>query len=128
MFPQGVAHQSGTVSPGALGGLVGSLQQLFIQHNLNDFHMWNLFHSILHTRETSIRGENAEWWSVWISMGKKCRRHPERSRSSGGGGISRRSLPLNRDLARLEPISAPGSPFPQPSTGLNRPNVTNDLY
>jgi hypothetical protein len=48
MFPQGVSHQSRTVLPGALRGLVGGAQQLFIQHDLNDLHMWNLFHSILH--------------------------------------------------------------------------------
>src|SRR5271154_1288505 len=48
MFPQGIAHQSGTVSPSALRGPVGGVQQLFIQHDLNDLHMWNPFHSILH--------------------------------------------------------------------------------
>jgi hypothetical protein len=48
MFPQSVAHQSGTISPSALRGLVGGVQQLFIQYDLNNLHMWNLFHSILH--------------------------------------------------------------------------------
>jgi hypothetical protein len=34
MFSQSIPHQSGAVLPGALRGLVGSLQQLFI----HDFH------------------------------------------------------------------------------------------
>jgi hypothetical protein len=51
MFPQGVAHQRRSVSLRALGGLVGGVQQLFIQDNLNDLHMWNLFHSILHMED-----------------------------------------------------------------------------
>jgi hypothetical protein len=53
MFSQGVAHQSGPVSPAALRGLVGGSQQLLIQHDLHDLHMWNSFHSILHTRPIS---------------------------------------------------------------------------
>jgi hypothetical protein len=29
------------------------VQQLFIQDDLNDLHMWNLFHSILHIENIS---------------------------------------------------------------------------
>jgi hypothetical protein len=57
MLPQGVAHQSGPVSPGALRGLVGGVQQLFIQYDLNDLHVWNLFHSILHMKDTSRQAD-----------------------------------------------------------------------
>jgi hypothetical protein len=53
MFPQGVAHQSGPVSLSALRGLIGGLQQPFIEHDLNDLHMWSLFHSILHMEDIS---------------------------------------------------------------------------
>jgi hypothetical protein len=53
MFPQRVAHQCGTVSLCALRSLIGGVQQLFIQHDLNDFHMWSLFHSILHMEDIS---------------------------------------------------------------------------
>jgi hypothetical protein len=56
MFPQGVAHQSGPVPLSALRGLVGGVQQLFIQYDLNDLHMWNLFHSILHIKDISKAG------------------------------------------------------------------------
>ena len=48
MFSQGVTHQGGPVSIRAFRGLVGGVQQLFIQHDLNDLHMWSLFHSIIH--------------------------------------------------------------------------------
>src|ERR1035437_1163896 len=53
MFPQGVAPQSGPGSPGALRGLVGGVEQLFIQSHLNDLQMWNLFHRILHIADIS---------------------------------------------------------------------------
>ena len=53
MFAQGITHQSRTVSAGALCGLIGGIQQLFIEYDLNDFHMWNLFHSILYMEDIS---------------------------------------------------------------------------
>src|SRR5207253_2254009 len=47
MLSQGVAHQSGTIPLRLARYPVGCLQQLFIEHNLNRFHMWTSSHSIV---------------------------------------------------------------------------------
>jgi hypothetical protein len=72
MFPQGVAHQSGTVSPTAFRGLVGGVQQLFIQHDLYDFHMWNLLHSIVHIERHGKAAPSLLWMEIH-SQRQTCR-------------------------------------------------------
>jgi hypothetical protein len=62
MFPQGVAHQGGPVLPSALRGFIGGVYQLFIHHDLNDLHMWNPFHSILHIEDISKQAVASRSW------------------------------------------------------------------
>jgi|SRR5580700_6717563 hypothetical protein len=50
MFAQGIPHERGTIALRPARSLVCCLQELLIENNLNGFHMWTLFHSILHIR------------------------------------------------------------------------------
>ncbi len=49
MFPQGVPHKRGSIPLGSTRCLIGGMQKLFIEDNLNCFHMSTLFHNILHS-------------------------------------------------------------------------------
>jgi hypothetical protein len=46
---QSVAHQGGTVSARPARGLIGGLQQLSVKHDLDNFHMWIILHSGIHS-------------------------------------------------------------------------------
>ncbi len=48
MFPQRFAHQDGTILFCSSSSLVGGAQQIFVENDLDGFHMSTLFHSILH--------------------------------------------------------------------------------
>lgn len=39
IFAQGITHQGGAIFFRPASGLIGSLQKLFIQHNLDNFHI-----------------------------------------------------------------------------------------
>ena len=59
MFPQCVAHQSGTISPSSASSLVSGLQKLLIKNNLNGFHVTFLLHIILHIIINNRSGDSS---------------------------------------------------------------------
>lgn len=54
MLAQRVAYQRRAVAFGAPRRAICVRKQLFVEHNLNRFHMWSPIHSVLH----STRGRN----------------------------------------------------------------------
>jgi hypothetical protein len=56
MLMQRIANQGRTIAFGPAGGSVGGNEELSVKNNLDRFHMWNLFHSIVHILCESIRG------------------------------------------------------------------------
>ncbi len=49
VFAQGIAYQCGTIPFRLARHLIRGLQKLLIEDNLDGFHMWTPFHSILHS-------------------------------------------------------------------------------
>jgi len=56
MFAQRFTNECGTIQFGATRGLIGGVQKLFIENNLDCFHMSTLFHSILHNIFHQVAG------------------------------------------------------------------------
>jgi hypothetical protein len=52
MFPQRIAHQGGAVLSRPLCSLIGGLQKLLVEDDLNYLHMWIILHTLLHMQET----------------------------------------------------------------------------
>lgn len=50
MFTQSIPHQCRAVAFRPDGRTVSCLQQLFVENDLNGFHVSNLIHSIVHSR------------------------------------------------------------------------------
>ena len=50
MLAQRFAHQSRAIRLHLACGPVGSAQKLLVEHHLDRFHMWILFHSLLHSQ------------------------------------------------------------------------------
>lgn len=50
MFSKGVSNQRGTILLGPSSSPIGRLQEFLVEYNLDGFHMWTLFHSIVHIR------------------------------------------------------------------------------
>lgn len=48
MLPQRVSHQRRPIALRPPCRLIGGEQELFVEYDLNGFHMWILLHSILH--------------------------------------------------------------------------------
>jgi len=53
MLPQCITHQCGTILIRPPRGLIRGVQELFIENNLDCFHIRSLLHSILHIRKST---------------------------------------------------------------------------
>jgi hypothetical protein len=59
VLPEGLTYQCGTISFHSPCRPIRGLQKTFIENNLDCFHMWTLFHSILHTHRPERNGPQA---------------------------------------------------------------------
>lgn len=50
MFAESVAKQGGSVALGSARRLIRGLQELFVQYDLDGFHVWRILHSFAHNQ------------------------------------------------------------------------------
>jgi len=55
-FAHRIAHERGPITTFEFGGAIGGGQKLRLHHDLDCFHVWNLFHGLLHSEPLRREG------------------------------------------------------------------------
>ena len=56
VLAKGFSNQCGAILLGVPRGAIGGLQELFVEYDLDGFHVWTLFHSIVHSEKSRLKG------------------------------------------------------------------------
>src|SRR5580704_11666663 len=94
MLTESITHQGGAVPLGATGGLISCAQQLFVEYDLNGFHMWSLLHSAFHKQEKhGYRLLQGLMVAQTSQLSRQRRFVVQLGRASGRSSMAERELP-----------------------------------